>query len=51
MLRWAGKPARDYLKSLPESEFKMKRASAEAIQTALEKKTKSKSNEIRNSAV
>ena len=22
VLRWAGKPARDYLKSLPESEFK-----------------------------
>ena len=22
MLRWAGKPTRDYLKSLPESEFK-----------------------------
>ena len=28
MLRWAGKPARDYLKSLPESEFKYEGASA-----------------------
>ena len=46
MLRWAGKPARDYLKSLPESEFKYEGASAEAILTALEEKTKPKSNEI-----
>ena len=46
MLRWAGKPARDYLKSLPESEFKYEGASAEAILQALEKKTKPKSNEI-----
>ena len=46
MLRWAGKPTRDYLKSLPESEFKYEGASAEAILTALEKKTKPKSNEI-----
>ena len=46
MLRWAGKPARDYLKSLPESEFKYEGATAEAILTALEKKTKPKSNEI-----
>ena len=46
VLRWAGKPARDYLKSLPESEFKYEGASAEAILTALEEKTKSKSNEI-----
>ena len=45
MLRWAGKPARDDLKSLPESEFKYEGASAEAILTALEK-TKPKSNEI-----
>ena len=36
VLRWAGKPARDYLKSLPESEFKYEGASAEAILTALE---------------
>ena len=35
VLRWAGKPARDYLKSLPESEFKYKGASAEAILAAL----------------
>ena len=42
VLRWAGKPARDYLKSLPESEFKYEGASAEA----LEEKTKPKSNEI-----
>ena len=39
MLRWAGKPARDYLKSLPESEFKYEGASAEAKLTALEMKT------------
>ena len=45
VLRWAGKPARD-LKSLPESEFKYEGASAEAILTALEEKTKPKSNEI-----
>ena len=46
VLRWAGKPARDYLKSLPESEFKYERASAEAMLTALEEKTKPKPNEI-----
>ena len=46
MLRWAGKLARDYLKSLPESELKYEGASAEAILTALEEKTKPKSNEI-----
>ena len=46
VLRWAGKPARDYLKSLPESEFKYEGASADAILTALEKKTKPRSNEI-----
>ena len=53
MLRWAGKPARDYLKSLPESEFKYEEASVEAILTALEEKTKPKYNEIAafNSAV
>ena len=31
VLRWAGKPARDYLKSLPESEFIYEGASADAI--------------------
>ena len=46
VLRWAGKPARDYPKSLPESEFKYEGASAEAILQALEEKTKPKSNEI-----
>ena len=46
VLRWAGKPARDHLKSLPESEFKYEGASAEAILTALEEKTKPMSNEI-----
>ena len=46
VLRWAGKPARDYLKNLPESEFKYEGANAEAILEALEKKTKPKSNEI-----
>ena len=40
VFRWAGKPARDYFKSLPESEFQS------AILTALEKKTKPNSNEI-----
>ena len=45
VLRWAGKPARDYLKSLPESEFKYEGASAELILQALEQKTKPKSNE------
>ena len=44
VLRWAGKPARDHLKSLPESEFKYEGASADVILAALEKKTKS--NEI-----
>ena len=39
VLRWAGKPARDYLKSLPESEFKYEGAHADAILAALEKKT------------
>ena len=46
VLRWAGKPARDYLKTLPEFEFKYKGASAESILQALEQKTKPKSNEI-----
>ena len=46
MLRWAGKPARDYVKSLPESEFNYNGTSAEAILQALEEKTKPKSNEI-----
>ena len=46
VLRWAGKPARDYLKSLPESEFKYEGARVEAILQALEEKTKPKSNEI-----
>ena len=46
VLRWAEKPARDYLKSLPESEFKYEGASAEAMLQALEEKTKPKSNEI-----
>ena len=46
ILRWAGKPARDYLKCLPQSEFKYEGASTEAILIALEKKTKPKSNEI-----
>ena len=46
VLRWACKPARNYLKSLPELEFKYEGASADAISTALEKKTKPRSNEI-----
>ena len=46
VLRWAGKPARGYLKSLPESEFKYEGTSADAILEALEKKTKPKYNEI-----
>ena len=46
VLRWAGKPARDYLKSLPESELKYEGASAESILQALEQKTKPKSYEI-----
>ena len=46
VLRWAGKPARDYLKSVPESEFKYEEASAELILQALEQKIKPKSNEI-----
>ena len=40
VLRWAGKPTRDYLKSLPESEFKSEGASADTILAAPEKKTK-----------
>ena len=44
MLRWAGKPARDYLKRLPESKYEG--TSAEAILQALEEKAKPKSNEI-----
>ena len=31
VLRWTGKPPRDYLKSLPESEFKYEGASADTI--------------------
>ena len=46
VFRWAGKPARDYLKSLPESEFKYEGAHADAILAAPKKKTKPKSNEI-----
>ena len=46
VLRWAGKPARDYLDSLPESEFRYDGASAEAKLQALEEKIKPKSNEI-----
>ena len=46
VLRWAGKSARDYLKSLPESELKYEGASAEAILAALQEKTKPKCNEI-----
>ena len=46
VLRWAGKQARDYLKSLPESEFKYEGAHADAMLATLEKKTKPKSNEI-----
>ena len=44
--QWAGKPAGDYLKSPPESEFKYEGASTESILQALEQKTKPKSNEI-----
>ena len=46
VLRLVGKPARDYLKSLPESEFKYEGASAGAILRALEQKIEPKSNEI-----
>ena len=46
VLRWAGKPARGYFKSLPETGFKYEGASAEAILQALEEKTKPKYNEI-----
>ena len=43
VLSWASKPARDYLKSLPQSEFKYEGASADAILEAPEKKTNPKS--------
>ena len=46
VLRWAGKPARDYLKSLPDSEFKYEGANADEILTALEMRTRPKSNKI-----
>ena len=46
VLRWVGKPARDYLKSLPDSEFRYEGACADEILTALENKTKPKPNEI-----
>ena len=46
VLRWAGKPSRDYLKSLSESEFRYEGDSAELILQAQEQKTKPKSNEI-----
>ena len=47
VLRWAGKPARDYLKSLPDSEFKYEVAHiTEAILEAPKEKTKPKSNQI-----
>ena len=45
VLRWAGKPTRDYLKSLPDSEFKYEGANADEILPALEKRTRPKSNE------
>ena len=44
ILRWAEKPARDYLKSIPESQFKCDGANAQAILQALEEKTKPKFN-------
>ena len=43
---YSGGPARDYPKSIPESEFKYEGAIAESILQALEQKTKLKSNEI-----
>ena len=46
VLRWAGKPARDYLKSLPDSEFKYEGANADEILTALEMRTRPEPNEI-----
>ena len=46
VLRWAGKPARDYLKSLPDLEFKYEGANTDEILTALEMRTRPKSNEI-----
>ena len=46
VLRWAGKPARDYLKSLPDSKFKYEGANADEILAALEKRTRPKSNKI-----
>ena len=46
VLRWAGKPARDYLKSPQELEFKYEGPSAESILRPVEQKTKPKSNEI-----
>ena len=46
VLKWAGKPARVYLKSLPDSEFKYEEANADEILTALEMRTRPKSNEI-----
>ena len=46
VLRWAGKPKRGYLKSLPDSEFRYEGAGADEILTELENKTKPKSNEI-----
>ena len=46
VFRWAEKPARDYLKSLPDSEFKYEGANADKILAALEKRTRPKSNKI-----
>ena len=46
VLKWTGKPARDYLQSLSESEFQFEGASADATPDTLEKKTKPKSNKI-----
>ena len=45
VLRWTGKPARDYLK-VYQNKFKYEGAHADATLAALEKKTKPKSNEI-----
>ena len=45
VLRRAGKPARDYFKSLPDSEFKYEGANADETLTALEMRTMPKSNE------
>ena len=49
VLRWAGKPARDYLKSVLDSEFKYEGENADKILAALEKRTRPSPTKLQHS--